>query len=124
MTVHSRPARVAQLIQRQLAEELARGLKDPRIGMVTITGVEVGGDLRNATIFFSTMGDEKQREETLRGLNSARGYLRRQIGEGLKLRVTPDIHFRYDPSVAYGDRIERLLKSVQTPPESDPKASK
>jgi ribosome-binding factor A len=121
MSTHSRPARVAELIQRHLAEELSRGLKDPRIGFVTITGVEVSADLRNATAFFSTMGDEKQIAETLKGLNSARGFLRRQVAEGLRMRITPDLHFRYDPTMATGDRIERLLKSVQPAPAADPK---
>ena len=119
MTTHSRPARVGQLIQRELAEILTRGLKDPRIGFVTITGVEVSGDLRDATVFFSMYGEPAQLEDTKKGLLAATGYLRKQIAGALQMRFTPELHFKYDSAVATGDRIEQLLKTVQPPPEKD-----
>jgi ribosome-binding factor A len=119
MTTHSRPARVGQMIQRELAEVLTRGLKDPRIGFVTITGVDMSTDLRDATVFFSTYGDAAALEETKKGLLAARGFLRKQIASALQMRFTPELHFKYDATVATGDRIDQLLKQVQPSPAPD-----
>lgn len=114
MATHDRPARVAHEFQRELGDLLARGLKDPRIkGFITVTGAKMGPDLKDITVYVSIHGEEKIREETMEGLRAAAGYLQREVGRGLRLRHTPHLRFAYDPSVAEGDKIERLLKEVK-----------
>jgi len=107
---------VAHEIQQEVASLLGRGaIKDPRVGFVTITGVEMDRELRHATIFYSLIGDEAALEETQQGLSSASGFLRRELAKNLRLRHAPELHFKYDASVAHGDKIERLLREVNQP---------
>jgi ribosome-binding factor A len=112
MSVHNRPERVAQMVQQLLGEIFARGMRDPRIGMVTITGVKMSADLREARVYWTVHGSPEQRKHTARGLENARGYLRHEIGIELKLRVTPDLHFTYDEAIDRGERIEQLIRQV------------
>ena len=112
MSTHNRPERVAHLLQQRLAEAFARGLKDPRLGFVTITGVKMSPDLREARIYWTVHGDPEQRKHTAKGLDNARGFLRREIGASLKLRVVPDLHFTYDEAIDRGERIEQLIRQV------------
>src|SRR3954470_9498505 len=112
MSAHKRPERVAQMVQQLLGEIFARGMRDPRIGFVTITGVKMSPDLREARVYWTVHGDAEQRKHTERGLESARGFLRREIGSALKLRVVPDVRFTYDEAIDRGDRIEQLIKQV------------
>src|SRR3954469_1099132 len=112
MTAHNRPERVAHQIQHLLGEVFARGMRDPRLGFVTITGVKMSPDLREARVYWTTHGDETQRKATAKGLESARGFLRREIAGELKLRITPDLHFEYDEAIDRGERIEQLIKQV------------
>jgi ribosome-binding factor A len=112
MATHSRPDRVGHLLQQKLAEVFARGLKDPRIGLVTITGVKMSPDLREARVYWTVHGEAAVRKETARGIEAARGWLRREVGASLGLRVVPDLHFTYDEAIDRGDRIERLLREV------------
>ncbi len=109
---HSRPERVGHSIQRELARLLTEGLKDPRIGFVTVTGVKVTADLREATAYYSCYGSEAERTATRAGLQAASGFLQHQIGVALGLRNTPHLRFAFDPSVAEGDKIERLIHEV------------
>lgn len=112
MSTHHRPERVAQMVQELLGELFARGMRDPRIGLVTITGVKMSPDLREARVYWTVHGDPEQRKHTAKGLDKARGFLRREIGLQLKLRVTPDLHFSYDEAIDRGERIEQLIRSV------------
>jgi ribosome-binding factor A len=112
VTAHNRPERVAHQIQHLLGELFARGMRDPRIGLVTITGVKMSPDLREARVYWTVHGDAEQRKHTAKGLTNARGFLRREIGAALKLRVVPDVDFTYDEAIDRGDRIEQLLKQV------------
>lgn len=112
-----RTDRVGEAIQALVADLLVREIKDPRIGLVTITGVGVSPDLRHARIFFSTLGDDEQRMRSLRGLRSAAGFVRGQIARQLNLRVAPEIVFEFDPSLAEAERLSRLLK--ESPPSDD-----
>ena len=112
MSAHKRPERVAQMVQQLLGEIFARGMRDPRIGLVTITGVKMSPDLREARVYWTVHGDSDVREHTARGLENARGYLRHEIGFDLKLRVTPDLHFTYDEAIDRGERIEQLIRQV------------
>jgi len=92
---------------------LINGLRDPRIGFVTITGVEVSPDLHLAKVFYSVVGDEKVKQDTAAGLKSSLPFIRKHLGSCLKLRYTPDLLFEYDGSVEYGNRIENLLREVR-----------
>lgn len=107
-----RSDKVAEAIHEEISTLLIKGVKDPRVGFVTLTGVKVTDDLRLATIFFSVIGSDEVRKETEAGLNSAKGYLRREIGKALRLRLVPDIIFRYDESIEYGSHIESLLRQI------------
>ena len=114
MTTHSRPERVGQEIQAAIAQLLARGeLHDPRIGYITLTGVKVSPDLRVARVFYSMIGTPEQREETQRGLEAAKGFVRREVASVVKLRVAPEIFFSFDESLETGDKIDRLLREVK-----------
>ena len=114
MTMPDRPARVAEEFRHELSALLARGLKDPRItGFVTVTGAKMSPDLKEVSVWISIHGEEKVRTETLAGLESAASYLQREVARRLKLRHTPHLRFRYDESVAEGDKIDRLLKEVR-----------
>ena len=112
MSTHSRPERVAQMVQQLLGEIFARGMRDPRIGFVTITGVKMSPDLREARVYWTVHGDPEQRKHTAKGLENARGFLRREIASELRLRVTPELHFSYDEAIDRGERIEQLIRQV------------
>ena len=89
---------------------IVREVKDPRVGMITVTGADVSGDLKYAKIYFSSLtGDEK---ETLKGLKSASGFIRSQLAQRLNLRVTPELTFIYDDSVSHGAHIASLLSTL------------
>ncbi len=112
MATHSRTERVAALIQQELGRIFARGLKDPRIGFITITGAKVSPDLREAWIYYAVHGGEAERARTAEGLSAARGFLRRELGAHLTLRVTPDLHFVVDKAIDHGARIDALISEV------------
>ncbi|MFH0787107.1 MAG: 30S ribosome-binding factor RbfA [Pseudomonadota bacterium] len=114
-TKTSRPKRTVQvggLIQKEISELLLRKIKDPRLEMVTITAVEVSPDLKLARVFFSRFGEVAEVQRGLEGLQSAAGFLKRELGQRLKLRHVPELEFRHDTSFEYGDRIESLLKDL------------
>jgi len=105
--------RVEQAIKEEVAQILQRELKDPRIGFVTITRVKVSADLQHAIVYFSLLEGHGSPSETQAGLKSATGYVRRLLGERLRLRVTPEVIFRLDPSVADSIRISKLLSELE-----------
>ena len=105
----SRTLRVAEQIQRDLAELLRLEVKDPRIGMVTLTDVEVTSDYAHAKVFFTTLGDAEQVAAATEGLNRAAGFLRHELGHRIKLRSIPQLHFIYDESVERGVRLSQLI---------------
>lgn len=109
-----RAARVREEIKRE-ASDILRKMKDPRVGFVTVTDVEVSQDLRHVKIFVSIYGDEAARQQTLAGLDNARGFVRTEIGKRIRLRHTPEILFRFDPSIERGARINQLLQEVRPP---------
>jgi ribosome-binding factor A len=103
--------RVNESVRAVVADALGE-LKDPRIGMVTVTGVHVTPDLAEARIFISVLGNEKKRKATLAGLDSARGVLQAKLGRQLSLRRTPMLTFTYDDSVERGVRMTKLIEDV------------
>ncbi|MGG0670740.1 30S ribosome-binding factor RbfA [Sporosarcina koreensis] len=112
-----RANRVAEQMKKELGGIISQKLKDPRIGFVTVTDVEVTGDLQQATIFISVLGNEAEKEATLAGLSKAKGFIRTEIGQRIRLRKTPEIEFAFDDSVEYGNRIESLLRQVNSEEE-------
>lgn len=107
---YPRSRRIAEQIQRELAELLRLELKDPRVsGLVTITEVEVSHDQSHAKVFFTLLGDARKIDETTEGLRRAAGFLRSQLAQRMKLRTVPQLDFRYDASVERGVRLTRLI---------------
>lgn len=115
-----RPDRVAEQIRMDAADILQNDIKDPRVGLVTVTRVRLTGDLKNAKLYVSVLGDEKERARVMKALDGATGYVRRRLAERLRLRAAPEIQFVYDPSVEYGIRLEKLLRKTGDAIESGP----
>jgi len=107
-----RADRVADLIKAELSDILLRRIRDPRIGLLTITDVKMSDDLRSARIYFVQMGKDKLDAELQAGLEKAKGYLKRELGKRLNLRYMPDVFFFYDKSFEYGSRIDKLLMEI------------
>lgn len=92
---------------------LFQRLKDPRIGMVTVTGVDMSPDLRHAWIYVTCMGTEKEKSDTMNALRHAAGWIRRELGQRIRMKFLPELVFRTDTSQDYGDRIDRLLDEIK-----------
>ena len=108
MRVH----RVGEQIKKELSHLFQHELKDPRIGFVTVTGVEMSGDLQQAKVYISVFGENQQKEDTLQAIEKASGFIRSEIGKRVRLRHTPEIIFKIDESIEYGQRIEQLIRDV------------
>jgi ribosome-binding factor A len=102
---------------RQVLSDALPGLKDPRIGFVTITGVETSSDLRQARVFVSVLGSERRRDLSLAGLGAAHGVLQARVARELNLKRTPQLTFEYDPSVERGVRMSQLIDELAGPDE-------
>jgi len=109
-----RSTRVAEAIKEEVASILLFRLKDSRVQSerVSVTSVEVSGDLSHATIFVSVLGEDEQKQETMQGLKSASGFIRSEIGKNIKLRATPEVHFKLDDSLEHGANITALLNRI------------
>ena len=112
MATTSRTARVGDQIRVEIADLLARVVQDPGIGFLTITHVKVTPDLQQARVYYTTLGDERARQESKRALERVTPFLRRQIGQRLRLRRVPELQFFFDESIARGDRIEQILQEL------------
>lgn len=114
MSPPGRQEMVGQEIQVAIASLISRGdLRDPRIGFVTITGVKVSPDLRVAKVFYSMLGTEQERIDTQKGLDAAKGFVRREVTSRVQLRLSPEIFFVFDKSIVEGEKIDRLLREVK-----------
>jgi ribosome-binding factor A len=114
MPDNRRPDRVAEAIREAVAMFLAEGVKDPRVtGLVTVTGVDVTRDLRHARVHVSILGSEQDKKQTMEGLASVAGHLRAKLGRTLRLRVTPELDFKYDASIAHAAHIDSLLEQIR-----------
>jgi ribosome-binding factor A len=107
-----RPQKLGDLIQRELSGLVQRELRDPRVGMITITGVDVSPDFSHAKVFF-TLLEKQHLQEAMQGLRRASGFLRSQLAKRIKLYTTPELRFEYDESVERGDRLSRLIDSTR-----------
>lgn len=111
--VKQRSQRLGELIKKEISDILLKEVKDPRIGFVSVTDVEVSGDLRHAKVFVSVYGDENERQATMEGLEKATGFIRKLIGERIKIHHTPEIMFRYDNSIEHGVHISKLIDEIK-----------
>ena len=117
-----RTRRVGEQMQRELAGLLHEELKDPRLGMISICGVEVSRDLAHARVYVSVLGGDETVDETLKVLNKAAGFLRHHLGQRMRLRVIPQLRFFYDASLAEGARMDALIAAAiagRRPPEDE-----
>ena len=108
----ARLRRVAEQIQRELSEILHTELKDPGVGMITITGVEVSPDFAHAKVYFTTLGDAEALAHSKAGLRRAAGFLRSALGHRIKIHNTPELHFEHDISVERGVRLTQLINAA------------
>ena len=106
-----RMRRVNEALKEVLSESIAE-LKDPRIGFVTVTGVQASPDLRHATVYVSVLGSERKRDATLAGLQSSHGFLQGKVNRELHLKRTPQLAFEYDPTVERGVRLSKLIDEL------------
>jgi ribosome-binding factor A len=117
-----RTRRVGEQIQREVAGILQEEFKDPRLGMISVSGVEVSRDLAHAKIYISVLGREEDVSETIKVLNKAAGFLRHQLGQRMRLRSVPQLRFLYDASLAEGARMDALIAEAlasRRPPENE-----
>lgn len=119
----ARYERIAEAIKKEVSTIIHDELKDPRLGFITIVRVELTHDLQSAKIFYSVLGTEKERENSRMALDSALGFIRRLIGQRIKLRLVPEIMFKEDHSIEYSVRIEEILQEIKTTTD-EPKKSR
>jgi ribosome-binding factor A len=112
MLPYKRSQRVGDLLRKEIADIVIYKLKDPRIGFITVTGVDVTDDIKNAKVYISILKDE-DKETTLGILNSAKSFIRSELSKRLRMRFIPGLEFRLDSSIEYGSRIDRLLKEIK-----------
>jgi ribosome-binding factor A len=105
--------RLGDLIKEEISNLLIRQIRDPRIGMLTITDVEVSRDLRTAKVFYTVSGDDNARREAQRGLESAVGFIRSAVAHNLTIRRMPELTFVFDTSLDYGQKIDRILEELK-----------
>ena len=113
-----RVRKIQELIKQEVSSMLLKEIKDPRLGFVTVTGVHLTGDLREATVYVSLFGSDREKAESLEALNNARGFIRRELGKWLKIYYTPTIDFDVDTSLDYGMHIEGLIKKIHKDDEA------
>lgn len=111
-----RVARLNEQLKRELTALLQFEVRDPRIGMVTITAVEVSPDLYHARVYFTLLGGAEERETALEGLRAAAGFLRTEIGRRMHIRRAPELHFTFDETLEHAARIEQLLRETRVEP--------
>ena len=110
--MENRQRRLGELLKHEISELLLRQIKDPRIGFVSITSVDLTADLRHAKVFVSVMGSESERKSSIAGLRSASGFIKRELGRRLRLKYMPQITIIYDNSIERGSQISALIDSV------------
>lgn len=108
-----RPERVQEALRQEISRIVQTEIKDPRLGFITITKVDLTKDLRYAKVFFSVLGKDSDKNLTLRGLNSAKGYIKGLISDRIKLRYMPELSFRIDDSSEYSSQIMALLNNIE-----------
>jgi len=108
-----RPERLAEAIKKEVAELLRDEMKDPRVGFVSLTAVQVSKDLRYADIYVSVLGEKAEQNASMKALESAQGFIRSELGRRIRLRYTPEINFKLDQSITQGVRLIKLMDEVR-----------
>lgn len=108
-----RPERLSEAIKKEISDIIRNEIKDPRIGFASVTSVEVSNDLRHAKIFVSVFGPDEEKKATLKALERAKGFIRSELGQRIRLRYTPELVFYLDSSIGHGARVMELLRTVQ-----------
>ena len=108
-----RTARLGEELREEVARIISSELKDPRIGFVTVTRVSLSPDLRNARVYVGVLGGDKERQKSLAGLRQGAGFLRRLLGQRLRLRHTPELQFEYDTGLDAFERVERIIQETK-----------
>lgn len=119
MLPYKRSQRVSDLLRKEIADIIVYRLKDPRVGFITVTGVDVTDDIKIARVYVSILKDE-ERKTTLEILNSAKSFIRSELSKRLRMKFIPSIEFRLDTSIEYGNKIEKLLKEIEGEGEGSP----
>lgn len=107
--------RLEKLIEKEISRIIFQEVKDDRLRFVTITNAKLTGDLSIATVYFTVLGDEEQRKATVQNMEEAKGFIRGQLGKVLEIRKIPELKFKYDESLEYGEKIEKILKEIKKP---------
>ncbi|EJF1309690.1 30S ribosome-binding factor RbfA [Staphylococcus pseudintermedius] len=110
--MNMRAERVGEQMKKELMDIINNKLKDPRVGFLTITDVQPTNDLSLAKVYLTVLGSDKERKNTFKGLEKAKGFIKSEIGQRMRLRIVPDLQFEYDESIEYGNRIERLIQDL------------
>lgn len=119
-----RADRVKKILRIEISRILQEDLRDPRIGFATVMRIDLTGDLRYAKIYFSIMGDEAHQESSIEGIKSASGYIRRLVGERLKLKYVPELSFKLDRSIEYGVNLEKTFERLKNEHSQDQDSNK
>lgn len=108
-----RQGRIAEEIKRLLSTIIAKEIRDPRLGFLTLTRVIVSNDLEHAAVYVSVLGDKEEQEQTMRILDRVKGFLRREVGHALGVRVTPELNFKLDQSIEEGTRVLQIMQDLK-----------
>jgi len=119
-----RQRKLADQIKKYVSQIIDRKLKDPRKGFITVTHVRMSGDLRIAFVYYTTLGDENQKEQSQKALESAKNFIRNEMAPHLKIRYIPELRFFYDDSLDYSQHIEDILKQIKPPASEDENSEK
>ena len=114
MLAGKRSVRVGDQILKEIADLLTRKVRDPRVSGVTLTGIRLSNDLRHARIFYSVLGEKIDIERIQSGFDSAKGFIKREMGRRINLRYMPEIIFQYDPTLETGNQIEKLFQKIKS----------
>lgn len=114
-----RSEKVQVELRREISRILQEDLKDPRIGFITVTRIDLTGDLRHAKVYFSILGDEAKQESSVEGIESAKGYIRKLIGDRLKLKYVPELSFKLDKSEEYSIELEKTFERLRNESKKD-----
>lgn len=107
-----RSNRVGEQMKKEITDIIARKIKDPAVGFITVTEVAVTGDLQQATVYITSLGTDRERNESLKALEKASGFIRSEIGSRIRLRRTPELAFEFDTAIEYGNKIDALLRGL------------
>ncbi len=107
-----RSQRVQELLLEEISKLIQHGLKDPRIGFATVTGIELSDNLKHAKVHVSILGNAQEREDSIEGLNSAKGYIRSCLGQNLYIKFVPELHFRLDQTADHVEKITKILSDL------------